>query len=108
MDDKYWSFDGDTYDTHATEEEAQAACEGGLDHFREDAAGGWSEDVTTIMWGRILGRCVETRRTGHHPDCRTSGGESDGCHDDCEVRTNEWDYISEYGLRREDGAEDKR
>ena len=41
-----------------SEEKAKAAAQAALDCERDDCGDtGWSEDVTNIMWGKVLGRC---------------------------------------------------
>jgi hypothetical protein len=47
------------FDTHETQEAAEKAADRCLDHFRDDAADGWSEDVTQICWGEIKGEVVQ-------------------------------------------------
>ena len=97
----YWSFDGDTYEEHATEQEAYDRCEGALDWHRDNAADdGWAEEVEEIRWGIVLGQCVETERRDHMDTC---GGE-DGCDPDCTVGSR-WDHFQEFGLTRLGGAE---
>jgi hypothetical protein len=59
---RFWSFDGDCRETHATEAEARATCENALDHYRDMAPEGWDEEVDQIMWGEIRERVVVTER----------------------------------------------
>ncbi|MEZ6138728.1 MAG: hypothetical protein R3C53_27905 [Pirellulaceae bacterium] len=41
-----------------SEEKAKAAAEAAIDFERDNAIDtGWSEDVTNIMWGKVIGRC---------------------------------------------------
>lgn len=45
-----------------TPQDARKAAVAALDHERDAAVDGWSEEVTNIMWGRIIGRVEETLR----------------------------------------------
>ena len=45
-----------------TSQAAEKSAIGALDCERDAAADGWSEEVTNIMWGRIIGRVEETYR----------------------------------------------
>ena len=82
--DRFFSHCPDCgFDTHPTAEKATEAAEGHLDHFREEAGDGWSEDVTGICWGEITQEVVETERRP-----RT---DEDMC-------SPEFDEIVDYGL----------
>jgi hypothetical protein len=97
MTDRYFSYDGETYDTHATPEEARAFCERALDQDRAAARdeGEWPDGVEYIRWGPIAERVVEVSRTVSHDDeCDT-----DGCEGEC---TDDADAV-DYGLRAVDG-----
>jgi len=59
---RYWSYDGDTVETHDTAAKAQAHAQAGLDSYRDDAWEGWAEEVECIMWGRVVEQVVETSR----------------------------------------------
>lgn len=43
-----------TFDTAG---KARAAAESALQSERDEASEGWSEEVTNIMWGKVLGTC---------------------------------------------------
>jgi hypothetical protein len=51
--DRYFSHDGETYTTHATEAEAQAEAQKAIDWWRDEADEGWDEAVTRVCWGEI-------------------------------------------------------
>jgi hypothetical protein len=90
---RFWSFDGDCRDTHATAEEARKACERALDDYRDDAGDGWDEAVTSIMWGEIRELVVETKRVDEEQARAENDGElppnwPDGC-----------DAVVDYALR---------
>ena len=51
--------DVEYFDTPKAAEQSAIAA---LDSERDAAADGWSEEVTNIMWGRIIGRVEETYR----------------------------------------------
>jgi hypothetical protein len=99
---RFWSFDGDTWETHATGSEAQSRCESALDSMRDEASSyGWPEEVEYIMWGPIAERVVETSRVEHLPGCTAKGGpgfDVFSCEEDCEVQNTEFDHVSEYDL----------
>lgn len=56
------------FDTHETAEEAAKAADECLDHFREDAPDGWSDEVTAICWGEIKATVQETERRPYNPE----------------------------------------
>jgi len=49
-------------ETFDSPEVAKQAAENCLDDERQNASDGWSEDVTHIMWGRVIGTIEETLR----------------------------------------------
>lgn len=55
-------------DTHETAKEAEESADGHLEHFRDDAPDGWSEEVTAICWGEIKGEVEETERRPYNPE----------------------------------------
>lgn len=50
----WFSFDGDTFETHETREDAQKAAQDALDDCRADAVEGWPDEVYRICWGQIV------------------------------------------------------
>jgi len=48
--------------TFDTPEDAKKAAVDCLDSERQEASEGWSEEVTQIMWGKVLGKIEETLR----------------------------------------------
>lgn len=76
MADRFWSYNGDMRNTHATAEEARAECQRALDDYRDIAGDeGWQEVVESIAWGPIAERVVETYRDEHAKNC----DRGDGC-----------------------------
>ena len=55
MADRYFSFDGETYQTHETADDAQREAAKALDFWRQEtiADGKWSKMVGAIAWGEI-------------------------------------------------------
>ena len=51
--------DVETFDSADAAEQAADNC---LDMERSEAGDGWNEDVTRIMWGKVLGVIEETMR----------------------------------------------
>jgi len=93
---RFWSYDGDTWDTHVTAEQARNRCLRALDQYRDDAPGdGWAEEVESIMWGPIAERVVEGARQEHVPEC--SGEE--GCSIDCPIPGSSHDYVVDFDLQ---------
>jgi hypothetical protein len=94
-DHRFWSFDGDMWNTHATAEEARTVCENALDYYREYAnTDGWAEEVESIMWGPIAERIVgET--IDHEPGCDIDERE---CVEGCRVVPG-FDYSCDFHLR---------
>ena len=67
--DRFFSYCPECrFETHATAEEAEKAADEHLDHFRDEAPEGWSEDVTGICWGEIKGTIQETLRRPYDPE----------------------------------------
>lgn len=65
----FFSYDHeDGIEFHETAEEAKARAEKALDMDRDEAAEGWSEEVTQICWGEVRGRVVETERRPVTPE----------------------------------------
>ena len=65
---RYWSYDGDDFETHTTAKEAQAAAEERLEWCRDESGDGWDTDIVErIAWGSITEATVMTNRQGHHP-----------------------------------------
>lgn len=61
--DRFFSYCPECgFDTHPTAETATLAAEDHLEHYRDKAGDGWSEDVTGICWGEIKQEVVETER----------------------------------------------
>ena len=56
------------FDIHRTAEEAKQAAEDHLEHYRNEAGDGWSEDVTGVCWGEIKQETVETERRARTDD----------------------------------------
>jgi hypothetical protein len=57
---RYFSFDGETYTTHATETEAREEAQRAIDHFRDEAGfdGEWQDEAARVAWGEIR-QCAE-------------------------------------------------
>lgn len=92
-DHRFWSFDGDTWSTHATAEEARTVCENALAYYRDRAnTDGWAEEVESIMWGPIAERIVE-ERIEHTPEC-----DAEGCAEGCRTVPG-FDYSCDFHLR---------
>ncbi len=55
MANRYFSYNGDAYQTHETAEDAQREAFKALDFWREAAIadGEWSDEASTIAWGEI-------------------------------------------------------
>ncbi len=59
----FFCWDGDTFETFETQDEAEGAAEASLEHHRDMSIDGWDEDaVSSICWGTLSGRVVETKR----------------------------------------------
>lgn len=52
----------ESFESHATAEEARAKAQESLDYCRDEAGDGWPEEVTSICWGRVYGEVQETER----------------------------------------------
>lgn len=72
---RYFSYCNDCgFDTHATAAEAETSADEHLDHYRDDAPDGWSDDVTAICWGEIKGTVQETERRMFDPETDIAQG----------------------------------
>ena len=67
--DRFFSYCPECqFETHATAEEAAKAADDHLEHFREEAPDGWSEEVTSVCWGEIRATVEETERRPYNPE----------------------------------------
>jgi hypothetical protein len=93
--DKYFSFDGTMFETHATAEAAANACLRALDEARDNSGDdcGWPGWTDQISWGVLCGVAIETsRKTPEDLDRAGEGGEAARC------RRQGWDHIVDYEL----------
>lgn len=70
----WFSFDGESFWIHQTEEEARESAADSLDDYRDTAMsvdGEWPSEVEEIYWGKVMGRTVK-HETGH---CNDQDGE---------------------------------
>lgn len=72
-------------ESHATEKEASDNANRHLEHYREDAPDGWSDEVNDVCWGEIKEVVKETERRAYNPD--TDYGIDPSC-----------DYVVDYAL----------
>lgn len=97
----YFSYDPDCgFEQHDTAEEARKAAETALDHYRDQAADGWSEEVESICWGEIRGSVRETEREEVPPGVTVdeeTGEGSDG-NDYSRVNAIPFDSWVDYGV----------
>ena len=49
----WFSFDGESFETHNTESDAKKAAESAMGHWSDDAGDGWDELSTQVCYGRI-------------------------------------------------------
>lgn len=59
---RYYVFDGDSFDTYDTLEEAKAKAEDALQWCRDEAPEGWPPQTEQISYGQVIGEVVETMR----------------------------------------------
>ena len=45
--------------TYKTEKEARESAENMLDDYRDDSQDGWSDDVESVCWGKIIEEAVQ-------------------------------------------------
>lgn len=50
---KWFSFDGESFETHNTEAEAKVEAERAMEWWADDAGDGWDELSTQVCYGRI-------------------------------------------------------
>lgn len=53
----YFSYDGDYFETHETEQEAREAAEDAIESYRAEASDGWPDESMHVSWGRVV-QCV--------------------------------------------------
>ena len=90
---RFFSFDGEGFETHDTPEAAKAAAEAWLDYYRDESGDGWSEEVTNIYWGEIRQQVTQC-------DVRTRD-DVVAAGDDAELDKMDgegWSYICDYQL----------
>lgn len=67
--DKFFSYCPQCqFEFHETEEEAKRYADEHLEHFREEAPDGWSDEVWAVCWGEIKASAQETERRPYNPD----------------------------------------
>ena len=49
----WFSFDGETFETHNTEAEAKAEAERAMEYWADGAGDGWDELSTQVVYGRV-------------------------------------------------------
>jgi len=57
----FFSFDGETFEIHATEEEARAEAKRAMEFWSDDAGDGWDELSTQVCYGRVTHAVKVTR-----------------------------------------------
>lgn len=57
---RFFSYNGESYDTHATSEDAIKACKAAIQSYLDEAPNGWADEVEWIFWGEIKQRAQET------------------------------------------------
>ena len=79
MTDQWFSFDGESFGTHETEEEARVCAEEAMDMWSEMALddGEWCELSVQVCYGRI----THAVRVSSDPEIRTEDGEECELHD---------------------------
>lgn len=71
----YFSFDGDNFEIHNTEQEARDCAEDALDYFRVESVEGWRDESMNICWGKVSQsvRVTEERPVNEDDPCRSNG-----------------------------------
>jgi hypothetical protein len=68
--DMWFCFDGESFETFATETEAKARADESLDDYRDDAADGWPEESMNVCWGQVVQNvAVTSERPKSEGDC---------------------------------------
>lgn len=96
MQDRWFCFDGYSFETFSTKQEAEAAADSTLDSFRDAAYEGWDDEVENVAWGEIRQVSQPGPRKEHLPGC--GEGEHLWCDDDCPVGRSDIDYIVDYSM----------
>ena len=57
---KFFSYDPeDSFQLHATEDEAKTRAQNAIDLYRDDASDGWAEEVDEVCWGELRQSAME-------------------------------------------------
>lgn len=64
----FFSYDGQDFETHNTEQEARDAAEDALEFFRSEASDGWDDESMHVCWGRLMQTVQVTRERPAEPD----------------------------------------
>lgn len=90
---RFFSFDGECYDTHPTAEEARAVAQRALESYADSASDGWDDAVERVLWGEVRQHVVEVSRV------TLAQAEADGDEAVADrMRGEGWDSIVEYDL----------
>lgn len=68
MTDQFFSYDGQNFETHNTEQEARDAAEDALEFFRGEASDGWDDESMHVCWGRLMQSVQVTKERPAEPD----------------------------------------
>ncbi len=70
----YFSFDGEEFEIHNTEQEARDCAEDAIANYRDEAMDGWADESMHVCWGKVTQfvKVTEERRV-EAGDCVTAG-----------------------------------
>lgn len=97
---RFFAYDPDdaTFTLWATADEAKIEAESILEAYRDEAAGdGWSESVTDICWGEVVGAIEQTSYIPRPPEGEIDeeGEDRDGNY----WAEDHWSHIADYELQ---------
>ena len=90
---RFFSFDGEVFETHDTPAAAKAGAEAAVESYRDESGDGWSEEAGQVCWGEI---------NQHSTQCDVRTREdvvADGDDDELEEMDAEgWSFMCDYQL----------
>lgn len=97
--DRFWSFDGESFETHKTASHAENECTRTIEAYDSDAE--VVPDIDQMCWGTITEAIVETNHLTHSRFCvRDNEPGERGCVELCDIRGDERDEVYLYKMQR--------
>ena len=93
---RYFCYDNNTgFDTFETEKEARDAAQNDIDHYRNNAEEGWSEDVYSVCWGEIKQETIKVNEKTTNEAAKEGIFVPDSCDGYCDYKLTDLSGESE-------------